>query len=146
MTGSKTAVPGSPRSASRTDATSQVLAARFQSEAENTLGYLFVLRELVQIHGIPLSLYRDRHGTFQRNDKHWTLDEELAGRQDPTHLGRAIEELGIQQIAALSPQAKGRIERCWRTFQDRLVSELRLARAATLEEANRVLSSFVGRV
>ncbi len=125
------------------DATSQILAARFQSEPENTLGYLFVLRELVRAHGVPLSLYRDQHGAFQRNDKHWTLEEELAGKRDPTQLGRALEELGIQQIAALSPQAKGRIERCWRTFQDRLISELRLAQAATVEEANRVLSSFV---
>jgi len=125
------------------DATSQILAARFQSEPENTLGYLIVLRDLVQGHGIPLSLYRDQHGTFQRNDKHWTLEEELAGKQDSTHLGRALEDLGIQQIAALSPQAKGRIERCWRTFQDRLSSELRLVQAATLEDANRVLSAFV---
>lgn len=125
------------------DATSRLLAAHFQLEAENTLGYLHTLRHMVRTHGIPLSLYRDQHGTFQRNDKHWTLEEELAGRQQPTQLGRALEELGIQQIAALSPQAKGRIERCWRTFQDRLVSELRLVKAATLEQANQVLAAFL---
>jgi transposase len=126
------------------DATSQVLAAPFQLEPENTLGYLRTLRQLLERHGIPLSLYRDQHGTFQRNDKHGTREEELAGRQDPTHLGRALEERGVQQIAALSPQAKGRIERCWRTFQDRLISELRLARASTLEQATIVLESFIG--
>ena len=54
-----------------------------------------------------------------------------------------MEELGIQQIAALTPQAKGRIERAWRTFQDRLISELRLAEAKTLEQANAVLERFV---
>jgi len=125
------------------DATGRVLAASFQREPEDTVGYLRQLRSMVSRYGIPLSLYRDRHGTFQRNDKNWTLEEELAGRQGPTQLGRVLEELGIEQIAALSPQAKGRIERLWRTFQDRLRSELRLAGAATLEAANAVLEKFV---
>jgi|SRR5579862_4846952 len=125
------------------DATGWVLAARFQLEHEDTWGYLRRVREMVDQYGIPLSLYRDRHGTFQRNDQHWTLEEQLAGRQSPTQLGRALEELGIQQIAALSAQAKGRIERMWRVFQDRLISELRLAKASNLEEANRVLVKFI---
>ena len=124
------------------DATGQILAAHFQLEAENTLGYLRALHAMITTHGIPLSLYRDRHSIFQRNDPHWTLAEQLAGKQSPTQLGRALEELGIQQIPAYSPQAKGRIERAWRTCQDRLVSELRLARATTLPEANTVLARF----
>ena len=124
------------------DATGQILAAHFQLEAENTVGYLRALHSLIAIHGVPLSLYRDRHSIFQRNDSHWTLAEQLAGRQAPTQLGRALEELGIQQIPAYSPQAKGRIERAWRTCQDRLVSELRLARATTLAQANAVLARF----
>jgi transposase len=124
------------------DATHRILAAHFQLEPENTVGYLFSLRTMILTHGIPLSLYRDRHGIFQRNDAHWTLPEQLAGKQTPTQLGRALEELGIQQIPAHSPQAKGRIERAWRTFQDRLVSELRLAHATTLEQANTVLARF----
>jgi hypothetical protein len=124
------------------DATGQVLACAFQLEHEDTLGYLRQLRVLVERHGVPLSLYRDQHGTFQRNDKHWTIEEQLAGRQRPTQLGRVLEELGIQSIRALSPQAKGRIERLWKTFQDRLKSELRLAGASQLEQANRVLESF----
>ena len=121
------------------DATHQILAAHFQLEAENTVGYLFSLRTMILTHGIPLSLYRDRHSIFQRNDSHWTLAEQLAGKQAPTQLGHALEQLGIQQIPAYSPQAKGRIERAWRTFQDRLVSELRLADATTLAQANAVL-------
>jgi transposase len=124
------------------DATGQILAAHFQLEPENTLGYLRALHAMITVHGIPLSLYRDRHSIFQRNDSHWTLAEQLAGKQTFTQLGRALEELGIEQIPAYSPQAKGRIERAWRTCQDRLVSELRLARATTLSEANAVLGQF----
>jgi transposase len=124
------------------DATSQVLAARFQLEPENAVGYLCCLGQLITTHGVPLSLYRDRHSIFQRNDPHWTPQEELLGHQFPTQVGQALELLGIQQIPAHSPQAKGRIERLWRTFQDRLISELRLANACTLEQANRVLAAF----
>ena len=124
------------------DATGQILAAHFQLEAENTLGYLRALHSMITTHGVPLSLYRDRHSIFQRNDPHWTLAEQLAGKQSPTQLGRVLQELGIEQIPAYSPQAKGRIERAWRTCQDRLVSELRLARATTLAQANTVLARF----
>jgi hypothetical protein len=83
-----------------------------------------------------------RHSIFQRNDSHWTLTEQLAGKQSPTQLGHALQQLGIQQIPAYSPQAKGRIERAWRTCQDRLVSELRLAQTTTLSQANAVLARF----
>ena len=124
------------------DATSKILAAHFQLEAENTLGYFRGLHTMSTSHGIPLSLYRDRHSIFQRHDSHWTLAEQLAGKQSPTQLGRALQELGIEQIPAYSPQAKGRIERAWRTCQDRLVSELRLAHATTLQQANTVLARF----
>src|ERR1700736_2811846 len=122
------------------DATSQILAAQFQLEPKNTVGYLRALHAMITAQGIPLSLYRDRHNIFQRNDAHWTLAEQLSGKQTPTHFGRALEELGIEQIPAYSPQAKGRIERAWRTCQDRLVSELRLAHATTLQQANTVLA------
>jgi transposase len=125
------------------DATSRVLAAHFQLEPENSLGYFRLLQQLVTRHGIPLSLYRDRHSIFQRNDPHWSVAEELAGRQFPPQVGRALDELGIQQIPAQSPQAKGRIERLWRTFQDRLVSELRLAGATTCDQANLILDRFL---
>ena len=124
------------------DATSQIFAAHFQLEAENTLGYLRALHAMITTLGVPLSLYRDRHSIFPRNDPHWTLAEQLAGQPAPTQLGRALDQLGIQQIPADSPQAKGRIERAWRTCQDRFVSELRLAQAPTLEQANAVLAQF----
>ncbi len=73
------------------DATSQILAAHFQLEPENTVGYLRALHTMITSHGVPLSLYRDRHSIFQRNDAHWTLAEQLAGKQSPTQLGRALE-------------------------------------------------------
>ena len=62
------------------DATSQILAAHFQLEAENTVGYLRALHAMITTHGVPLSLYRDRHSIFQRNDAHWTVTEQLAGK------------------------------------------------------------------
>jgi len=125
------------------DATGKVPVAHFQIEHENSAGYLSLLRTLVEGAGIPLALYRDRHSTLQRNDDHWSLEEQLAGQQLPTQVGRALQELGVEIIVARSPQAKGRIERLWRTFQDRLVSELRLAKAATLEQAQAVLARFL---
>lgn len=72
-----------------------------------------------------------------------SLEEQLHGQEPQTQLGRLLDELGIESIAAHSPQAKGRIERLWGTFQDRLTSELRLAGAVTMDEANLVLSQFL---
>jgi len=125
------------------DATGKVYSARFQAEPEDSAGYLRTLRHLVEARGIAWSVYRDRHGTFQRSDDHWSVAEQLAGRQLPTQVGGALEEPGIESIAARSPQARGRVERLWKTFQDRLVSELRLARASDLERANAVLDLFL---
>lgn len=125
------------------DATNKVTSAHFQCEHEDSVGYLRLFRAQVEAAGVPWAIYRDRHGTLQRNDKHWSLEEELAGKQFPTQVGRALEELGIEAIVARSAQAKGRIERTWRTFQDRLVSELRLANASDLEQAGTVLIRFL---
>lgn len=86
----------------------------------------------------------DQHGALRRNDDHWTVAEELRGRQDPTQVGAALERLAIEPIYALSPQAKGRVERAWGTLQDRLVSELRLAQACTREDANTILARYRG--
>ncbi len=125
------------------DATNKVSSAHFQCESEDSAGYLRLFRRQVEGAGIPWAIYRDQHGTLQRNDKHWSLEEELAGKQFPTQVGRALEELGIEVIVARSAQAKGRIERTWRTFQDRLTSELHLAGACNLDQANAVLIRFL---
>ncbi len=124
------------------DATSKILEAEF-FPAETTAGYFRLLLRLLRRYGIPLACYGDRHSIFVRNDDHWTVEEQLAGRRQPTQFGRALEQLGITYIAANSPQAKGRIERLWGVLQDRLVSELRLARACDLHSANQVLCCFV---
>ena len=125
------------------DATGELLPGAHFLDQESSASYLRTLRAIVLEKGIPHSAYGDRHSALQRNDDHWTLEEELRGRQDLTHVGYALEVLDINPIAALSPQAKGRVERLWKTLQDRLVSELRLAKACTLEEANRALSTYV---
>lgn len=124
------------------DATSELLPGAHFLEQESSAGYLHVLREIVTKKGVPLAAYGDQHSALKRNDDHWTLAEELKGEQDPTHVGRALKTLEIERIDALSPQAKGRVERLWGTLQDRLVSELRLAKARTAEEANAVLEKY----
>jgi transposase len=124
------------------DATRKVPVAEF-FPTEDARGYFRLLRRLLRRFGVPLSFYGDRHGVFVRNDDHWSVQEQLAGRQEPTQFGRALEQLGVTYIAAQSPQAKGRIERLWGTFQDRLTSELRLAGATDLQTANDVLRRFL---
>jgi hypothetical protein len=82
---------------------------------------------MVKQYGIPLSIYQDRHSCLKRNDSNWTLEEQLRGKQDPTQVGWALQEFGIEPIYALSPQAKGRIERLCGILQDRLIAELERA-------------------
>jgi transposase len=116
------------------DATGTFLQGVFTLE-EDAQSYLICLRQILLEKGIPLALYMDRHGIFRRNDDHWSLQEQLAGEQTPTQVGQALRELGIESIFALSPQAKGRVERLFNTLQDRLVQELRLAGISTSQEA-----------
>ncbi len=124
------------------DATGTVYA--LFREQEDAHGYFLLLEEVIKSKGIPLALYSDRHSIFQVSPKaSETLEEQLTGKVEPTQFGRALEELGIRAIFARSPQAKGRIERLWGTFQSRLVSELRLAGVSTLEEANKFLRTFL---
>jgi hypothetical protein len=122
------------------DATGKLLAARF-FPFEGSSGYLWLLKEMVKKYGIPISIYQDRHGALHRNDPHWSLEEQLAGRQEPTQVGLALQALGIEAIPALSPQAKGRVERLFATLQDRLIAELRLKGIQTIQEANAFLES-----
>jgi len=125
------------------DATGKVPYCCFQ-EQEDTRGYFLMLREIASRYGVPLALYHDRHSIFELGaDKAPSLEEQLQGKSPLTQFGRLMEELGITSISARSPQAKGRIERLWGTFQDRLVSELRLAGACNTEQANRVLEGFL---
>jgi hypothetical protein len=124
------------------DASGKILAAQFFL-AETTEGYFHLLQSLLCHHGVPTAFYGDRNGIFVRNDDHWSLEEELAGRRQPTAFGRALNALGVTFIAAQSPQAKGRVERLWGVLQDRLCSELRFAKACDLASANAVLRKFI---
>lgn len=124
------------------DATGTVLALHFRP-TEDLHGYTTLLHQVSTQYGLPLALYGDRLNVFVRNDRHWTLEEELQGTQQPTHFGCMLRELGIGYLPAGSPQAKGRIERLWGTLQDRLVSEMRLRGIATREAANAFLPEFI---
>jgi len=122
------------------DATGTAPHAIFQ-ERETTKGYLLLMQGIAQKHGIPLAVYTDRHATF--TPRRPASKDASPDPGKPTQVARALRELGVTQIFALSPEAKGRVERANGTFQDRLVAELRLAGASTLAEANRVLEEFV---
>ena len=107
--------------ASIDDATGRVPFALFREE-EDAQGYFLLLREIVRRKGIPLAIYHDRHGIFKRSalEGSETLEEQLLGKEPTTQFGRLLKELAIESIAARSPQAKGRVERLFGTFQDRL--------------------------
>jgi transposase len=124
------------------DATGKILAAQFFL-SETAEGYFRLLHSLMRRCGVPVAFYGDRSSIFTRNDDSWSLEEQLAGKRQPTQFGRALQQLGVTFIAAQTPQAKGRIERLWGVLQDRLSSELRLANARDLDSANRVLAAFV---
>lgn len=127
------------------DATSDIPWAVFR-EHEDAQGYLLLLQQVVRRRGIPLALYSDRHTIFQhREDLPLSPEERLAGGRPRTQVGRALSELEITWIGARSPQAKGRVERLWRTLQDRWVQELRLRGVTTIEQANAVLPELLAR-
>ena len=117
------------------DATGKVVSALF-CEYENTRDYFVLMRGLIERHGVPIALYTDRHSVFKHVPG-------TGAPSAPTQFSRAMDELGIQMIYALSPQAKGRVERAAGTFQDRHVTELRLAGATTIEDAGVVLRDFL---
>lgn len=123
------------------DATGQVVAL-YMTKHECLHGYFEMLGRTISNYGIPVSLYADRHTIFQSpNSKKAEIDASVT--VNDTQLGRALKELGVQLIAARSPQAKGRIERLWLTLQDRLPIELAIREISTLEEANEFLRSYI---
>lgn len=105
---------------------------------ETTEAYFSVMMKILTTQGIPRALYIDKHVVFRIN-RDQTQEEQLSGKRPLTTFGRAMEDLGIRMIYADSPQAKGRVERRGGLHQDRLVSELRKAKASTLEEARVIL-------
>ena len=123
------------------DATS-IAYARFY-DYEGTIPAMDSFKGYIEQYGIPLKLYLDKHTTYKSNAK-LTIEEELEGKKEPkSQFERALEELGVEVIHANSPQAKGRIERLFKTLQDRLVKEMRLKNISTKEEANRSLEEYL---
>ena len=109
------------------DATGTVVAAEF-FYGETSNNSLKVIREIVDNYGLPESFYMDQAGIYGKKDREWE-----------SQISRAFDQTGIQLIIAGSSQAKGRIERLWRTFQDRLVAELEFYNIVDFEEANKFL-------
>lgn len=119
------------------DATSRYLARFVMSDS--TEENMAVLQYYLNERGRPLAFYTDKAGIFQtavKTKRGEHRDGKDRPEMAPTQIGRALRELGIIWIPAHSPQAKGRVERSFETMQDRLVKELRIARASTLEQAN----------
>lgn len=117
------------------DATSRILSA-FLVEEEGTASTFRGLREVVERHGLFCSLYTDR-------GSHYWYTPEAGGKVSKTQLtqvGRALSQLGIEHIAAYSPEARGRSERAFRTLQDRWPKDFRVAGITTIEAANRWLA------
>jgi len=124
------------------DATNKIFG-RFY-EYEGTLPAMDCFKRYTGLYGLPVSVYLDRHTTYQSNARP-TIEDDLFGRKPMSQFERAMEELGVEVIHANSPQAKGRIERLFRTLQDRLVKEMRLKGIKTIGEANLFLEGYLKR-
>ena len=122
------------------DATGRALSCVLQKE-ETAYGYQLMLKEIIENYGLPECLYTDFRTVFQSNKK-LSIEEELSGKEiNATRYTRMLEHLGIDIISTMVPQAKGRIERLWETFQDRLVKELSKNQITSLEEANEYIKN-----
>ena len=122
------------------DATGKVYGKFY--EYEGTIPAMDSFRRYIRKHGIPMSLYMDKHTTYKSTGKP-TIEDELNGTEPVSEFGRALEELGVELIHAHSPQAKGRVERLFGTLQDRLVKEMRLRGISSIAEANEFLKEYL---
>ncbi len=109
---------------------------------EGTLPAMDSFKRYIVKFGLPVSIYLDKHPTYKSTKKQ-TIEEELNNTAPLSHVGRALEELGVNVIYADSPQAKGRIERLFNTFQNRLIKEMRLKGIRTIKEANKFLKYYL---
>lgn len=123
------------------DSTSRVFA-RFYTY-EGTLPAMDSFRRYISSYGIPIALYADCHSTYKNNNKKLSIQEQLAGIQADTQFSRALRELSVTLVPAYSPQAKGRVERSFSTFQDRLVKELHRHNISSIKDANAFLEKFL---
>jgi hypothetical protein len=122
------------------DATSRVYG-RFY-EYEGTIPAMDSFKRYIRKYGIPMSVYMDKHTTYKSTAEP-SIEDEINGTAPLSEFGRALTELEVEIIHAHSPQAKGRIERLFKTLQDRLVKEMTLRGINTIEEANRYLDTYL---
>jgi transposase len=122
------------------DATGDVFG-RFY-DYEGTMPAMDSLKRYIRRRGLPLKVYLDGHSTYKSTAKP-TIQDELEGVEPLSEFERALKELGVEVSHAHSPQAKGRIERLFRTFQDRVIKEMRLRGVRTIEEGNRFLAEYL---
>ena len=124
------------------DATGRVYGKFY--DYEGTRPAMDSLKSYIKKHGLPRSIYLDKHSTYKINKKQQRYKEwPFRDKEELTQFARGCRQLGIELIYANSPQAKGRIERLFETFQDRLVKELRLEGVKRLEEANQALVRYL---
>ncbi|MDP2929889.1 MAG: ISNCY family transposase [Candidatus Omnitrophota bacterium] len=109
---------------------------------EGSLTAMSGFKGYIKKHGIPLSVYLDKHSTYKPTKKQ-TIEDELNNIDPLSQFGRALGELGVELIHANSPQAKGRIERLFETFQDRVIKEMRLRKISSIDEANKFLEYYL---
>lgn len=109
---------------------------------EGTLPAMSSFKHYVEEHGIPASLYLDKHSTYKINKKR-SIEDDLNDTDPLSQFARGVKELGTHIIYADSPQAKGRIERFFGTFQDRVIKEMRLAGVKTMDEGNKFLKWYL---
>ena len=123
------------------DATGEVYA-RFY-DYEGTLPAMDCFKGYIKQYGIPQSVYLDRHSTYKGTVHYQTIEDQLENRQLMSQFERSLQELGVTVIHAYSPQAKGRVERLFGTFQDRVIKEMRLAGVRNKDEANAFLETYL---
>lgn len=123
------------------DDTTNRVYCRFY-EYEGTIPAMDSFKRYIKKYGIPMSIYFDKHTTYKSTAEP-TIEEEINGEEPLSEFGRALEELGVKRIYAHSPQAKGRIERLFKTLQDRLIKEMRLKGIKSVKEANRFLKAYL---
>lgn len=124
------------------DSTGQVVSCFFTKE-ETIFGYQMIMKQIIENYGIPACLYTDYRTVFKSNKRELTLEEEIEGKQiNNTKFANMLEHLGTDIISTMNPRAKGRIERLWRTFQDRLYKELKKKNINTIEKANEYLTNI----
>jgi len=111
---------------------------------EGTFPAMDSFKRYIKKYGIPMSLYLDKHSTYKSTAKP-SIDEMLSNTKPLSEFERAMKEFGVKVIHADSPQAKGRVERLFRTLQDRLVKEMRLEKISTIEDANKFLSRYLSK-